>query len=232
MVIQATLPKGEYTIKVYEQYKEDIKKFAINDWAKLKYNENTQEIYNSNYFDQGVLNNNKTLIDLGLRVSVLDDDFNGEIFRLIQGNYYTNFNSFIVHKDKPSEEKNRDLWKKTIEFVEEINKNVIYPFMIQGFYHIPDINEKHYGLKIFSAPNFKIIEDDRLSAKYEGWRFNKVDEIGLPFDFNRFYGNRSIYLGERGLSEIVLGKDGILFAGGESLASSGDTGRIIFVKEN
>jgi hypothetical protein len=232
MYAQATLLRGENIENIYKTYQEELKKFPTTDWSRLKYNETLLEISNSNYIDQGVLNN--ILKDLGLRVAVPGDDFKGDILRLIHGRYYTNFNAGVVQKDKPSYEKNNGLWRKVIELAEENRGNVQYPFMIQGFYILPDKTEKNYGVKIVSASNFKIIEDDRLSVKYSGWKFDTIDELSLPDknNLNRFKGSRTIYTREDGLSDFFLGSEGILFARGDNLVSSGDTGRIISVKNN
>ena len=38
--------------------------------------------------------------------------------------------------------------------------------MIKGFYTLPDKTETNYGVKVVPASNFELIEDDRLSGRY------------------------------------------------------------------
>lgn len=207
----ATLPKGEDAEKLYEAYQRELKKFPITDWGKLEFDKNSKEIHNPNNIDQGVINH--LLRNSGIRVAVPGEDIHGDILRLIKYKpYQTYFNANVVQKKYPSYEKNKGLWRKIIELAEETNENIKYPFMIQGFYNLPSKIEKDYGIKIVPASNFRIIEDDRLSGKYNEWEFDNVDATGLPVGLSKrpvtrtFAGvTRTFYTRDDGLSSVYLG---------------------------
>lgn len=163
-----------------------------------------------------------------MRVAVPGDDVNGDILGLISGKYYTDFNASCVREKEPSYEKSKGLWKRIIELAEEKEGSVKFPFMIQGFYILPDANEENYKLKIVSAPDFKVIFDERLFGKYNERKFNSVDKIGLPiFDEN---GKRTYYSRDDGLSGLFLGRYLGLYSNNDDLASSYDDGRVVLVK--
>ncbi len=225
----ASLPKGEDAEKLYKAYQAKIQKFPIQHWSRLKYKLYNKEIFHSNNIDAGVINN--VLKDSSVRVAVPGDDAYGDIRRLIQGKYYTDFNANVAHKDKPSYEKNNGLWRKVIELAEENKGNVKYPFMIQSFYNLPDKNEKNYGVKIVPARNFKIIEDDRLSDKFSGWKFDNVDEDGLPVGLDKSKGSRTWYTRNDGLSKVFLYGDSDLFASNVNLDYSDGSGRVVLIED-
>jgi len=227
--IVATLPKGEDAEKLHKAYETEVQKFPIKDWSRLKYDSYKKEIYNSNNIDAGVVNN--LVKNSGIRVAVPGDDIYGDIFRLIQGKYYTDFNANCVHKNKPSYEKNNGLWRKVIELAEKTNGDVKYPFMIQGFYNVSDKSEENYGVKIVPASNFKIIEDDRLSEKYNGWKFDNVDENGLPLNLDKLKGGRTWHTGNEGLLGFNLDRYSGLGSWDGDLAGSVDDGRVVFVDD-
>jgi len=222
------LPRGKNAERLYKAYQTYLKEFPISNWSRLKYNESTKGIYGSGNIDAGVINH--VLKNSGIRVAVPSDDFDEDIFRLIVRVYYTDFNANAVQQTKPFFKKNNGLWRNAIELAEETNGSVKYPFMIQGFYNCPDRTEKNYGIKIVKAPNFAIIEDDRLSKKYNGWKFNSVDKTGLPVDLDKSEGSRTFHTNNNGLSRYYL--DRYLDAGSdcEDLVNSYDYGRVVLVK--
>lgn len=226
--VVSTLIKGKDAEKLYNAIKEDEKLFGEDsELGFLDYN--SSEIRGSNPLRTGQIYN--LIKDSGIRVSVLRDNINGDIFNLIKGRYYSDFNALVVHKNKPSYEKNNGLWKKVIELAEKTNGNVKYPFMVQGFYVLPDKTEKDYGIKIVPAPNFEIIESDKFSEKYNGWKFDNLDNEGVPFDLNKSNGDFTLLTRNDGLSGVFLDGDGGLYAGGDGLAGSGDCGRVGFVND-
>ncbi len=226
--IVASLPKGNDAEKLFEAYQTEAKKFSNNAQLNvLKYNKNSKEIYNSNVFVSGLLN--KLLSKSNLRVSVPGDDFNGDIYKLVKDKHYTDFNALVCQEKAPSYEKEKNLWEKVIKLAEKKHGKVKFPFMIQGFYIAPDETEKNYGVKIIPASNFEIIEDERLSIKYNSWKFDSIDKKGIPLSLDKNKGSRTFYTMENGLSRVCLDGIGSLGVRGDYLGVSGDFGRVVIV---
>jgi len=220
--VVATLPQGKDAEKLYNSIKKNEKKFG-KDLGFLDYKNG--EIRGSNLLRAGQIN--YLLKNSGIRVAVPRDDFNESIFNLVRENFYTDFNALVVHKDRPSYKKNNGLWKKVTELIEDINGSVPKHSMVQGYYTLPDKNEMKYGVKIVPAPNFEIIEDNRLSEEYDGWKFDNVDEKGLPLNLDESKGERTFYTRNDGLSGVYL--DSGLSAGDSNLSYSDHDGRVVLV---
>lgn len=180
--------------------------------------------------DQGVLN--YVLRNSGGRVAVPEDDFNGDILRLIERRYSVHFNAEAVWEKAPQNERTKSLWERAIEIAEDELGSIKFPFMIQGFYFVPDANEKNYGITIQKAPNFLIIQDDRFLAKYSRRRFDRVDNLGLPiFDKN---GARTFVTRGKGLSNAYLNEEGTLLFNIEysKIDYSYDDDRVALVRDS
>lgn len=225
--IVVALSQGKDAEKLFKAYQNELKKFPISDWSSLKYNQNTKEIFNSNVFDAGILN--FLINSSNLRVAVPKDDIGGEIYNLIKNKYHTNFNALVVRKTQLFFTKNNGLWKKVIELVEGNKGSIKFPFMVSGFYFAPDKTDKDYGLKIMPKQDFEIIEDDRLLEKYDRWKFDNVDEKGLPINLDKNKGSRTFYTREEGLSRVCLDWVGGLNTGCDGLADFSDIGRVVLV---
>jgi len=227
--IVATLPQGKDAEKLYNSIKENEKKFGEDsDLGFIDYK--NREIRGSNPLRAGQIN--YLLKNSGIRVAVPKDDFNGDIYNLIRGKFYAGFNALVVHKDRPIYKKNNGLWKKVIELIEDINGSVPTHSMVQGYSTLPDKNEMEYGVKIVPAPNFEIIKDDRLSGEHYGWKFDNVDEKGLPLSLDKSKGKRTFYIRNDGLSEVYLDWNSNLIANYSNLSLSDVDGRVILVKDN
>jgi hypothetical protein len=223
-----SLPEGDSAEALFQDYAKGIQKFEPNnDVNVLKYNPEIQAITGSNVFANGFLN--YLLRNSGVRTSVPRDDIHDSIFNQIRNKYYNDFNALVAQKDLPSFEKNKGLWKKVIELAEAKKGSVKFPFMISGFYILPDKTDKDYGVKIISAPNFEIIEDERFKGDYNEWKFDDTDENGLPVGLNKNKGSRTFYTRKDGLSGVCLGRVGILDAISDSLAISYGNGRVVLV---
>jgi len=221
--IIVSLPEGKSAEALFQDYL----KCAENSDALnvLKYN--GQTITGSNVFANGLIN--YILRDSGIRTSVPRDDVSGDILNKIRNNYYSDFNALVAQKDQPSSEKNKGLWKRVIELAEEKKGSVKFPFMISGFYVLPDKIDKDYGIKIVPASNFEIIEDERLSGNYNNWKFENVDENGLPVDLNKNKGSKTLYTRNNGLSRFYLDRDSDVDSNDRDLVVSNDVGRVVLV---
>lgn len=231
--VVASLPKGNDAEKLFKNYQEEVKKFpACAPLNFLKYDYNLKEINNSNVFLGGLVN--KLISKSGLRVAVPRDDKNGDISRLTEGKYYTDFNTLVLREKSPPEgSDNKKLWIKIIETLEKRKLKIKFPFMIQGFGISPNKDQTGYGIDIIPLENFEAIHDPRLSKKYDRWRFNKIDKDGLPGDLSKNKEGRILYTNEDGLTRLTLGRFKGLFAGYEyiSMTHSSKDGRIILIKE-
>ena len=203
-----------------EEYEKELKNFKDNQYlAKL-----TSEGKGSNFFLTCLTNN--ILNKYGVRSSVPADDKDGKIYEIIKNQFYTDFNALVAQETKPSFEKNNYLWKKVKELAEEKQGSIKFPFMIQGLKLIKSRDKKGYGLSVEPADNFQIFEDDRLSGKYNGWKFSKKDERGLPEDLDRNNGDFTFYTRGDGLSGGILNRNGGLDFLSDDLESSNDDGRV------
>jgi len=226
--IVATLLKGKDAERLYNEIQSDNKKFGKNSNLGFIGYQNG-EVVGSTSLRSGQIN--YKLRNSGIRTAVPEDDVGGDIFNLIRGKGYTDFNAYVVHNKKPNYKKNEGLWVKTNELIEKINGSVPAHSMIQSFYTLPDKNEMTYGVKIIPTPNFKIFDDDRVSGKYHRWRFDNVDEKGLPINLDKSKGKKTFYTRDEGLSRVFLDGNGGLNVWGDSLEYSNDGGRVVAVSD-
>ena len=236
------LPEGGDAEKLYKDYQKALEHFPITDWSRLEYVEDSERTYGisnmgkevilgSNNVDQGVINH--LLRNSGLRVAVPRDDFHGDISAIVRGKYFTDFNATIGYQNKPSCERDKGLHRKILDLGEEKNGSVYFPFMIQGFYTLPDENEECYGVKIVPGPNFKIFQDDRFSGKYNEMKFEEVDEIGLPVKLKHSAVGRTWLTkrSEDGLSRLCLSPHLNLGYMHEDIINSGQNFTLLFVND-
>lgn len=184
--VELWLPHGEDAENLFKAYKEKVKEYSINDWSKSNYNSQTKEIYGMSHIEQAVYN--YVFKDSRFQVALNEDDKYGDIFRLIKGKYYAEFNTLCVSPKKPHYERNNGIWKKAMELGEEKFGKVKSDFRIDGFYYLPDYNEEGYGVKIVPAKDFRIFEDNSLELD------NGVSGVFL-------YWNGDLISGDGGLSD-------------------------------
>ena len=227
------LIKGKDASRLYKDIQKDDK-FFQKYLGFLEYVEYSNEIRGSSPLRTGQIN--KIVANSGLRVAVPGDDVNREVYNLIKGGFYAyiDFNALSVYADMPLNKKNTSLWNKVTELAEEKQGRVKFPFMIQGFYIIPDGNHE----KIIPASNFKIIEDERLSEKYNEWRFDHIDNYGIPNDLKKEKGFRVLRTRKDGLSRVFLNQKSVfsnknpeLNLSDDNLFVSNDRGRIVLVRD-
>jgi hypothetical protein len=225
-----TLIKGKDALNLYKTLEKERAKFRENSGLNSAgYNPKNEEIYGSNVAIAGVVN--RLVASFGLRVAIPGDDVNRNIYNLIKGRYYTDFNSLVAQEKKPSNERNTGLWKRVIELAEEkLGRSPQFPFRIDGFYVQPDETEKGYGIKIVPADNFQIVEDERFSSKYNRKKFTIVDKNGVPADLGD-NGRRTNFIRDNGLSRVCLSGAGDLGASYDYLADSNDYGRVVLIAD-
>jgi len=224
--IMATLPEGEHAEKLYQAIQENEKSFPQGaNLGFLDYN--SEAIRGSNPLRNGQIY--FLVVDSGLRTAMPGDDVNGDIFRFVEGEYCADFNALVSHEKKPFYEKNNGLWKRVNELAEESQGTIKFSFMVQGFHILPGRDENNCGVTFLPADNFRIIEDERLSGKYDGLRFTQVDELGLPKDLHKSKGDRTWNTRNDGLARAYVSGRGDLNFGYDNLAYSDDIGRVVLV---
>ena len=173
--IVASLIQGKDAEKLYKAIQKDSQNFPDDSLGFLDYDSETQSIKGSNVPRAGQIN--RLVSESGIRVAVPTDNVYDIIFPLIEGKFYTDFNALDVRGEHPVRIENTGLWKKAIELAEDSEGSVKFPFRVQGFYVVPD-KEAELGYSVVQAPNFKIIQDEKINSP-TGTRFSSFDENGI-----------------------------------------------------
>jgi len=196
-----------------------------NPYFAFKGIDNSGVLKGSNVFSNGLANK---LVSPNFRIITPTDNIYQAIFPMIENNFYTDLNALDVWDEKPSYEKNTKIWQQIIKLAEKhLDRDVKFPFRIQGFYCIPNKRKAgDYQARIEPAPNFRIIEDDKLNLP-TGTKFNELDEKGMvkPFDNGRF----TKYTLKNGLSRVFLVSVGYLSSSDYDLGDTDDSGRVVVV---
>ena len=171
---------------------------------------------------------NKVLAETGFRVATPTDDVYTEIFPLVEGKHYTDFNAFDVWEQKQSYTQNQQLWEDTIALArEQKGSDVNFPFRLQGFYVTPDTSAGGiYQVKLEAAPNTRVIEDERIGLP-SGTTFDELDQDGMivPKENGKF----ARYTLDNGLSAVYLNNNGNLNSYYNFIDYSDDGGRVVVV---
>lgn len=167
---------------------------------------------------------------LGLRVANLRDLSRPEVMAMVKGRYYSDSPVLVVRSNKDSNTRNLPLIKIISELTEGVDGRVEFPFMLTGYdvVKLPE-DEDGYGVGIVKRDDFKAVHDDRLSGKYNGWKFDNVDEIGLPSGLNKSKGSRTLYTKDEGLAGFCLDWDLDLVSVDGNLQGSNAIGRVVVV---
>jgi hypothetical protein len=257
-----TLIRGPDAKRLFRAQQKDLERFGEESGVDVaKYNGDRQEMYGSNAPITGQIYRIVAPSGLRVSVPGDDIDGNIlkllKERHLANSNnpealgYYTDFNALVVNegdhvldfwigKDEHGKKQYIDvpgitkIQKRCIELAEEKQGSVKFPFMLQGFYTEPGQSEdvKNYRWTIKPAQNFEIIEDDRLSTKYSDWKFDNVDERGLPLNLDRSMGSREFFNRRNGLSRVLLTNKGDLFANSRILTNSLDPGGLVLVNND
>lgn len=220
LIIVPTFLTGKLKDAVLPPYQELIK-----DNSSFQFVDTDKETARgSNVFIAGGLN--YVLKDSKFRTAVPTDNIYETIFPMIKDNFYSDLNALDVREKKPENKKNGDLWKKIVELAEEKQGSMKFPFRIQGFYCVPDANEKNYGASLVPAKNFQIIQDERLNL-LTGTKFSTLDTNGMINPDKN--GNFTWYALDNGLSGVYLLRSGYLDSVGVGLAYSVDFGRVVLL---
>jgi len=194
----------------------------------LRYDEATKTMVGSTPI--AVANLDAIVQKYGARTPNLRDLSRPEIMRIAQGKHYIDARNLVARSRTDSGWSRNNSFLKTIyELAEQKLGKIKNPFMIDGFSFVPNPEDTSgYGLNLVAGPNFNVVQDERLDGEHNGKSFSEVDELGIPrFDRN---GSRTWYARSEGLSRLCLNRYLDLDSGSDSLANSGDNGRVVFLK--
>lgn len=228
--IRAFFPRGEFAKSLQDYSTLDANaNYRSNPHLKVfEYDEETHFLTGINPFV--VSRQSELLEDSGRRTAIPSDDQFGKISALIKGKFYTIFNSPILLTSGQNDYKindniARDLTERVEDRRERLPAMIVNP-IVENW---PEDSE-NYGLRYGLNSKSLVISDPRLNVRYNGWRFDKVDEFGLPL-FSR-NGKRTWHIGKEGISYLLLDYSLDLYASGVAHALSFNRGRIICVKES
>lgn len=226
VVVTPTFARDAFGKALYETYDEIREsRFDSNPNLKLRYENN--EIVGSNIFDVALLD--EIVRPYGIRAVVPSDGRDERVLDMVRGEHYTDFKALVLRSAGDSYERNDALAKKLAEHV-DVSRLEKEPALIRGFRIEPWAEDaKNYGLQFVPSEDFSIHYDERLLGKYDGWKFNEVDEIGLPEHLDEERGARGWYSKNDGLSRLVLGRNLGLNSDYYGLAYSDYVGRVVFV---
>ena len=185
------------------------------------------ELRGANVFSAGLTNKVLADAETGFRVIVPTDAVYKEIYPMIKDNFYTEFNALDIWEMQPEEEsKQLKIWKQAVALAESTQGKANFPFRIQGVYCLPDKRKEGYQARIIPAPNFRVIEDKKLSLP-TGTKFNSLDENGMIVPDAR--GKFTKYTLGKGVSGVCLYGDGGFSSNSDSLGGSSGDGRVVAV---
>ncbi|GEM_PF-3131451 len=90
-------------------------------------------------------------------------------------------------------------------------------------------DETGYGLKLVPSDEFKVYSDDRFLERYNSYRFDETDDLGIPVGLDQHKGSRVWFTRKDGLSGLVLGRELDLGSGWYCLGVSVAYGRVVVV---
>ena len=227
--IVASLAQGEDAESLYNTFMGDVQQNYKNhnSFKVLNYDQKTKSLVGSNLPIISRLA--ELLAPSGIRTAVPADDEYGDVSRLVEGRFYTDFNAVVLRTRGDSYAPNDFLAKDLADKVEQKKGKLRLPVMVvQPVVRYAENSQ--YGFIFDFDENTTVIEDERLEGKKypTGMRFDKVDKLGLPI-FNK-KGERMWYAREDGLSRLSLGGGLYLNSGGVRLADSYDFERVVLVR--
>jgi hypothetical protein len=193
----------------------------------LRYDKDSNTVLGSTPFAAAVLDVEAQ--KYGARTPNLRDLSRPEVMRIAEGKHYIDSRNLVARSTTDQYwPKNNPLLKQIYELAEEKEGRVKDGFMIEGYTFVLNPEDKNsFGLSIVARPDFKVFQDERFMG-HNGDNFSEVDELGIPLFDKK--GSRAWYAKDNGLSRLCLDWDLDLDSGNDSLAGSGDDGRVVFLK--
>lgn len=201
-----TFIEGELADAIYQKYKAE--KARLNNNPSFQLNKEERTITGSNIFDSALIN--QIIKPYGLR-TVLPQDLTKEVLDMVKDkHYYVDTNAIVLSsindKTYPANNSLAATLAELIGYKESKGPVLITSLGVRVELFPEDEDYKDYGLRLITSDKSKLIYDDRLSKKYNGLKFNTIDELGLPKDLNRNKGWLTWYRRNKGLSGLSFSR--------------------------
>ena len=227
-IVPAVVPsliQGRDAEALYNEVSKTIK-------SGVWYDENSQTMKGSSTFLAARVDSAVRALGQGIRVATLADLSRPEIMGMIKDRFYSDTPAIVFRSTEDSFEPNEAIIKQLAPMIEQKAGNLKLPCLVTGFDVKPSKSREGYGLDLVARPDFAVLQDDRLSGKYDGKNFSTIDENGLP-NFDKS-GSRIWFARNQGISGLYL--DGDLDLSSRyydvgSLADSNDSGRVALVRD-
>jgi hypothetical protein len=219
--VTPTLVSGIDALKIYNSLTEQAR-------VGLRYDEASKTMIGSTPI--AVANLDAFAQKYGARMPNLRDLSRPEVMRIAKGKHYIDSRNLVVRSiEDPSWSQNNSLLRRIYELAEQKEGSIKYPFMIEGFYFVPNSKDKNgYGLTLVADSDFKVVQDERFDGKHNGESFSEFDELGIP-NFDK-KGSRTWYAKNKGLSRLFLDSNLNLVSNNDNLTISIGIGRVVFLK--
>ena len=188
-------------------------------------------VVGSSFFDVTLTNQILEQIK-GARTALPVDLSNPRVLEMIREKHYSASQALVLRSVEDAQySRNNRLAGALAEHIDaaRLSKE---PALMHGFdlKCLPE-DKEGYGLIVVPNEDFTVHYDGRLLHKWNGYKFDSADEIGLPIGLNKTKGERTWFTREVGLSGLNLNRYLDLSSDWHNLALSDSDGRVVVVGE-
>lgn len=205
------VPIAEMTIKVLGMYRRAVDRRYEGVYVLRELRSTTPDSLGSPHITLDICNSSflsNTLIDeivkpFGIRVPSVLDLSSPEISIITRGS--VNSRGLVLRSTRDSEDsRNNKLIRELAQYVDMGQIKNGKPALITGFKLRKSLERKgfDYGLCFVPADDFAVIYDDRLTGRWNDYKFDEIDENGLPLHLDRMRGERTWLTRNDGLSGL------------------------------
>jgi len=219
------IPEGEFAQAWARQYNEEVANRFNNNPNLIP----RDDFFRMNFFKALLVDEMATREYQGRVRAVALSGLSDEVLAMIENKFYTIPTALAFRNTDEIWGKNKPIASELEKHIEQAHGGLPDNAVVSGLRVEPwQEDEEGYQLKVVPiAGKFQVLEDDRLSPKYNGWRFTEIDNNGLPKNLDRKKGKRVWYTSNQRLLRFFLGGDAGLGAIGGDLADSGRLGRVV-----
>ena len=224
---------GDFGQAVYRAYEEErASRFENNPNLRLQAQEGV--IIGSTPFDVILVNQIIRRLRGTPRTALPSDLSNPRVLEMIKGKHYVDSQGLVLRGTIDSRyPKNNPLARHLAEQEGvDLAKLEREPALITGL-DLEPWNEgtEGYRLKLVTSEDesFAVHHDDRFLEKYDSYRFDTVDALGLPVGLSRDSGSRTWYTRKDGLSRLYVSRGSNLYSYWYYLDDSNSNGRVVII---